>query len=132
MDMEIFFPGKKKVHARYKGFVVETDQSVTGGGDGSAVNPFDLFLVSIGACAGIFVLSFLQKRGLPTEDARVALHIEMNPENGFVAKIGIEIKLPTGFPDKYRDAVVRAADQCKVKRHFENPPEFETYVTLGG
>ena len=62
MDMEVYFTGNKKVAADYKGFTVETDQPVAGGGDGTALSPFDLFLVSLGTCAGFFVLQFMQQR----------------------------------------------------------------------
>jgi putative redox protein len=33
---------------------------------GSAPSPFDLFMLSIGTCAGYYVLTFLQQRGLST------------------------------------------------------------------
>lgn len=131
MDMEIFFPGNKKVYARYKGFVIETDQPVSAGGDNTAPAPFDLFLVSIGTCAGIFVLSFLQQRGLSTEGAGVLLSREVDPVTHLVSKIILEIRLPADFPEKYRDAIVRAVEQCTVKRHLEKPPTFETYTTIG-
>jgi putative redox protein len=130
MDMEIFFPGNKRVHARYKGFVIETDQPSTGGGDESAPAPFDLFLASIGTCAGIYVLSFLEQRGLPTEGAGIVLRQERDPETKLVSKIVLEIKVPPAFPEKYRDAVIRAAEQCAVRRHLDSPPAFETFVTL--
>lgn len=131
MDMEIYFPGKKRVHARYKGFVVETDQPVEAGGDNSAPAPFDLFLLSLGTCAGYYVLSFLQQRGLSTEGAGVILRREVDPATHLPSRISLEIKLPADFPDKYRDAVIRAAEQCAVKRALENPPAFETYTTIG-
>lgn len=130
MDMEIFFPGNMRVAARYKDFVIETDQSAQSGGDGSAPAPFDLFLASIGTCAGVYVLSFLKQRGLPTEGAGVVLSHERDPETKLISKITLEIKVPAGFPEKYKDAVVRAADTCAVKRHLDNPPAFETVVTL--
>lgn len=131
MDMEVFFPGNKKVYARYKGFVIETDQSTGSGGDGSAPAPFDLFLVSIATCAGIYVLSFLEQRGLPLEGAGIVMGHERDPETKLVSKVTLEIKAPAGFPEKYRDAVIRAAEMCAVKRHLENPPTFETFVTVG-
>jgi putative redox protein len=31
--------------------------------------------------------------------------------------------LPPSFPDKYKDAVIRSAEQCAVKKHIENPPQ---------
>jgi putative redox protein len=131
MDMEVFFPGNKRVHARYKGFLIETDQPVENGGDGSAPAPFDLFMASIGTCAGIYVLSFLEQRGISTQGAGVDLSSERDPETKLVSKITLELKLPSEFPEKYRDAVIRTVQQCAVKRHLDNPPVFETYVTLG-
>jgi len=130
MDMEVFFPGNKRVHARYKGFVIETDQPLAGGGDASAPAPFDLFMASLGTCAGIYVLSFLEQRGLSTEGAGIILRQERDPETKLVSRVELEIRLPASFPDKYRDAVIRAAEQCAVKRHLDNPPEFHTYVAV--
>jgi len=130
MDMEVYFPGNKKVYARYKGFTIETDQPALGGGDESAPAPFDLFIASIGTCAGIYVLSFLEQRGLPTEGAGIVLRQERDPETRLVSRITLEIKVPAGFPEKYREAVIRSAEMCAVKRHLESPPAFDTYVTL--
>ena len=67
MEMRIKFPGNKAVAAQFDGFTVLTDQPKESGGDGAAPSPFDLFLASIGTCAGIFALSFCRKRGLSTE-----------------------------------------------------------------
>ena len=39
--------------------------------------------------------------------------------------IQLDIELPAGFPERYKEAVIRAAEQCAVKKHFEHPPEFE-------
>jgi putative redox protein len=131
MEMEVFFPGNKRVYVRHKGFVIETDQPAQSGGDESAPSPFDLFLASVGACAGIYVLSFLEQRGLSAQGAGIVLKTERDPETKLVSKISLEIKLPSEFPEKYRDAVIRAAEMCAVKRHLDNPPAFETYTTIG-
>ena len=64
MDMKVYFPGGKRVYADYGEFTIETDQPARGGGDDSAPAPFDLFLASIGTCAGIFALGFMQQRGI--------------------------------------------------------------------
>ena len=130
MDMEVYFPGNKRVHARYKGFVIETDQPVGAGGDESAPSPFDLFIASLGTCAGIYVLGFLQQRGLPTEGAGVNVSLERDPETRLVSKVSLQIKLPPDFPPKYIDAVIRAAEMCAVKRHLENPQVLETTATI--
>ena len=39
-----------------------------------------------------------------------------------VVRIDLDIHVPPEFPAKYHDALVRAADQCTVKKHLEHPP----------
>ena len=132
MEMQISFPGNQKVQARYKGFTVETDQPANKGGDGSAPSPFDLFLVSLGTCAGFFTLRFLQQREIPTDNASIIMHVgERDPQTHLVRHIDIELKLPADFPEKYRAAVVRAAELCIVKQHIEQPPAFRIFATIG-
>ncbi len=128
MKMEIFSPGGKKVNALYKSFTIRTDQSKEYGGEESAPEPFDIFLASIGTCAGINVVVFCQKRGIPTEKIKLILHFERNPENKMIEKITIEIQLPPEFPEKYKKAVIRAVDLCAVKKHLFMPPEFEIFI----
>jgi len=42
-----------------------------------------------------------------------------------IEKIDLEIQVPSAFPDKYRDSLIRSAELCAVKKHLENPPKFE-------
>jgi putative redox protein len=46
----------------------------------------------------------------------------VDPATRLVRDIDVTIELPAGFPEKYADAVVRSAEQCAVKKHFEHPP----------
>lgn len=125
MEMIINFPGGLKVDAHFGNEIVHTDQPVQGGGDGTAPTPFALFLGSIGTCAGIYVLGFCKQRNIPTDGVRIIQRLHSNPFNGLIGKIDLEIQIPETFPEKYKDAVIRAANLCAVKKHFENPPEFE-------
>lgn len=122
-EMEIVFSGNKKVDAIFNGHVVKTDQPVQAGGDGTAPAPFDLFLASIGTCAGIYVLGFCQARGIPTDGIKLIQRMSYNFQKRLFDKIEIEIKLPPDFPEKYKAAVINAADNCAVKKHLQNPPE---------
>ena len=55
---------------------------------------------------------------------------QFDPEVGLITKIDLELKLPAGFPEKYRAAVVNAMNLCTVKKHLHQPPEFA--ITDGG
>ncbi len=129
--MIITFPGGKRVDAGYKGFTIRTDQPVSGGGENSAPAPFDFFLASIGTCAGIYVLSFCQERGIPVEGARLVQRMERDPETKMIARLAIDIELPAGFPEKYREAVRSAAELCTVKKHIARAPAFDIQVKIG-
>lgn len=126
--MEIRFPGGKKVTADFGGFLIMTDQPAAEGGAGSAPSPFDLFLASIGTCTGYYVLSFCQKNNLPTENMRLNASITRNQETHHVENIHVEIRVPKEFPEKYKNAVIKAAESCTVKKHLEHPPMIHVTV----
>ena len=125
MEMIVTFPGGARVDAQFGHHTIRTDQPVRSGGEDSAPAPFSVFLASIATCAGIYVLGFCQQRGLPTEGIRLVQNLEVDRQTGLVSKIGIDIQVPPGFPEKYHEALVRAASQCAVKKHLEHPPRFE-------
>lgn len=129
--MEITFGGNKKINASYNGFEIKTDQPVDSGGDGTAPAPFDLFLASLGTCAGIFAVGFLQGRGLSTEGFKINLDFDWDQDAHLIKKVGMRITLPKDFPEQYRAALIRSVELCTVKRHIANPPEFEIAVQGG-
>jgi putative redox protein len=131
MDMEIGFPGGKRVDAVSNGFVIKTDQPPYGGGDGSAPTPFTLFLASIGTCAGIYVLGFCQQRGIPTDNIRIRQNVELNPSTRMIERLSLDIDLPADFPEQYAPALIRSAELCAVKKHLEKPPEFNIQTHIG-
>ena len=125
MEMIIDFPGGARVDAHFGPYTVATDQPPQGGGEGSAPTPFALFLASMGTCAGIYVLGFCRQRGLPTDGIRIVQRMHSNPITGMVGKVDLEIQVPSSFPEKYRPSLVKSAELCAVKKHFEQPPVFD-------
>jgi len=130
MEMQIFFDGKKKVNAKYNGHIICTDQPVAAGGEDTASAPFDLFLASIGTCAGIYIKSFCDQRQIPAENIKIIQNMEYNPETRLISGIKLDIQLPADFPEKYKDAVINAANLCAVKKHLHNPPDIEVTSTI--
>lgn len=126
MEMVIDFPGGSRVDAHFGPFDVMTDQPP----QASAPTPFATFLASIGTCAGIYVLGFCQQRGLPADGIRIVQRMHADRFTGMIGKIDLEIQVPPTFPEKYTQALVRAADMCAVKKHFERPPQFDVFTTV--
>jgi ribosomal protein S12 methylthiotransferase accessory factor len=128
-EMIVTFNGGKRINASYNGFEIRTDQSVKYGGEASAPEPYDLFLASLATCAGIFVLSFCDKRGIPTDGIQLRQSWQRDT-SGKMAEIKLAIEVPASFPAKYHAALVRAANQCAVKKTMESPPEVITETVV--
>jgi ribosomal protein S12 methylthiotransferase accessory factor len=125
--LEVNFPGGVSVDAVVHGHRIHTDQPVAAGGTDEGPAPFDLFLASIATCAGFYALRFCQERKLPTEGLLLTLTPERDAEKR-LATIRLDVTLPAGFPEKYRDALRRAVDHCAVKRALVDPPAFDLRV----
>jgi ribosomal protein S12 methylthiotransferase accessory factor len=123
--LEITFPGGVQVNARYEDFVMATDQPEQNGGQNSAPAPFDLFLASLGTCAGFYALRFCQERKLTTTGMRLELTNKHNSETNRLEQVKLTLYVPEDFPDKYRRVILRAMNQCSVKKALLDPPEIE-------
>lgn len=130
MKMKVTFPGNLKVDAEFNSFTVHTDQPVSGGGDGSAPSPFEMFLSSLATCAGIFILGFCKSRNLPAENITLEQEIEFDRVNHRLKKVKIDILVPSDFPEKYHSALISSANLCLVKKVIQDPPEFEIQTVV--
>lgn len=129
--MEIYFAGNKQVYADFNGFTVKTDQAVRSGGEGSFPEPFALFLASLGTCAGIYVKSFCDQRGIPTEQIRLSQEPQFDPVRHVIGEIDLKIFVPGDFPEKYEQAMIQTANLCAVKRHLKEDIKFSVKVVRG-
>jgi len=126
--IEVGFPGGQRVDARLRGFTIATDQSPQHGGEGSAPQPYDLFLSSIATCAGIYALKFCQTRKIPTDGLSLALEWQGNQTDPSAAVALLRLTLPAGFPERYREGILRSMELCAVKRTIQVPPRFITEI----
>jgi putative redox protein len=127
--MEITFDGGKVITAHTHGHLIKTDQPESSGGANTAPSPFELFLASIGTCAGIYVKSFCDNRKIPTDKIKIIQTTDFDPESGLAKNIKLDILIPDDFPEKYRSSLISVADLCKVKKTLADPPAFEITTT---
>jgi len=127
--MEITFDGGKVVTAHSHGHIIRTDQPADSGGGNTAPAPFELFLASIGTCAGIYVKSFCDNRQIPAENIKIIQTTEYDKETGLPVSVKLDIKLPADFPEKYKASILHVAGLCKVKKSIASPPVFEITAT---
>jgi putative redox protein len=73
----------------------------------------------------------MKQRGIDPADSGITMTTEADPQKGMIARIAFDLRLPEGFPEKYEQAIVRAVDQCTVKRHIQDPPDFVVTTSRG-
>jgi len=126
VNVKMGFPGGRKVAAQVGEHVILTDQPRSAGGEGAAPSPYSLFLASIGACIGFYALAFCQSRDISCEG--LALEGVFRTENGTLAGAEFHLRPPVGFPEKYRDALLRSVDRCSVKRSIQAQPDIRVQL----
>jgi putative redox protein len=129
MRVETSFPGGLKVEAHVRGFRITTDQPLEAGGDDTAPNPYELFLASLAACGGYFAVRFCRRRAISTDGMSVSVEAEKGP-GGELESLVLDVTPPFDLPEKYRDAFLRAIDQCTVKRALLAAPTIETRLQI--
>jgi len=127
-EIVVRLTGGRRVEAQMNGHRVLTDQPRSNGGEDTAPSPFQIFLASLGACAGIYVQGFCAKRGIPFEDIKLIERPSYGP-SGALESVEFELQLPPDFPRNYEEALLRVIDQCSVRRVLQSPPMFRSHVS---
>ncbi|MBS2019323.1 MAG: OsmC family protein [Deltaproteobacteria bacterium] len=122
MDIRVRFPGGKRVDARVGAHCVRTDQSVEHGGQGASPEPFEVFLAALASSSGLYVLTLCQARGLPTDEVWLEQHPVFDPTTRALTQVTVDVHVPESFPDRYRDELVRAAENNGLAKLLAAPP----------
>ncbi len=125
---EVIFPENKKIDIRFGKFEIKTDQSIENEGDETAPEPFDLFLASIGACAGIYAKSFCDARKIDTQGMIIDMAVNKEDNQPLITEINMTLYVTHEFPDKYHAAVIKAMNSCTVKNQLHPDIPFTTRV----
>jgi uncharacterized OsmC-like protein len=130
-EITINLKGGMKVDAAVRDFTVSTDQPKTDDGNNSAPTPLELFFASLGTCAGTNVAYFCIERDIPYKDIDIKLTVDRDDRSRAVKRISMDIRVPADFPEKYKDALLKAVDLCAVKKAIKAQPDIVATVSNG-
>jgi putative redox protein len=110
---------------------VAVDQPQQAGGQDSAPMPLELVPTGLGTCVALFVQQFLVTRGLDATGLTVEVQTlgAANPHR--IGRFEVAVKIPGGVPEKYREAVKRAAEGCTVHHTLTHQPEIAVSIEAG-
>jgi len=124
MELKVTLEGGKRVATQIGNHMIMTDQPARYGGEDSAPAPFDLFMASIGTCAGFYVQSYCQQKGIDASGIEITLTAERDPHGKQTTVFVTTIHVPPDFPEKLHATLEKVAAQCAVKKTIMVPPEF--------
>ena len=121
--VNVTWDGGVRFTADVRGHKVQVDQPRQGGGEDTAIAPLELLPTSLGTCVAYFVQQFLVTRGIDPTGLEVAVGVAGAPNPHRIGYFDVTVSLPGGIPDRYRDAVIRAAETCTVHHTLMHTPE---------
>jgi len=127
----VTWDGGVRFTADIRGHKVSVDQPLQGGGQDSAPMPLELLPASLGTCVALFVQQFLVTRGIDATGMRVEVATQGAPNPHRIGRFEVTVSVPGGVPEKYRDAVKRAAEGCTVHHTLSQLPEIEVTLAEG-
>jgi len=125
---KVIFPGNKKVDIMFNQFTIKTDQSKDSGGEETAPEPFDLFIASLGSCAGIYAKSFCDARNLSTDQMHLLVDVIFKEGQKQMEQIHMVLHANQEFPEKYIKPIIKAMNGCTVKNQLHPDIPFLTEV----
>jgi len=102
MDFIVKLEGGKRVSTQIGDHQIMTDQPAKHGGDdcAPAPAPCDLLVASIGTCAGFYVQSYCQSKGIDWTGIDITLTLKRDLETKKISGFVTTIHVPEGLPKK--------------------------------
>lgn len=123
-EFTVTLPGGRRAETTIRGHRLVTDQPQDNGGDDTAPTPYELMLAAVGTCVAVTIQGFAAKRGIPFDGITVKQSMRYAADGWQLVAVDLEVHLPPDFPEKYREAALRAAGECSVKKVMAAGPEF--------
>ena len=110
---------------------VVVDQPKDAGGDDLGPTPTELFVASLGTCAGFYAERYLRRHGLPDEGLCVRASFEMaNDRPPRVASVDLRVILPEAIPAERLPALRRVIEACTVHNSIRMEPAIGIQVSM--
>lgn len=129
MEAEVSFVDSTWMRAQAKDLVVKVGLPPARGGDPGAYGPFDMLLCALATCTAAGARAFLQERGFALSEAGLRIHAEQNEATHLLENVAIDILVPEDFPEKYEEAILRAAGGCPVRTQLGLSPQMRVVVS---
>jgi uncharacterized OsmC-like protein len=127
--MYVEYAGGMKFVVHHRDLALVTDQPLDQGGENTAMTPAEVFIASLGACVGVYVVAFAKRHDIALEGMRIEIAYDVVEGPRRAGHVKVEVRLPEPVSAEHRAALQRAAETCFVHNSLRHPPEVE--ITVG-
>lgn len=128
MDVQIEHLGAVQFQITARGHKIACDQPEENGGFDEGMTPPELFLASLGACAGFYAAAYLKKKGLATEGTRVLVTAQKLLDPARLDNFKIDVQSPVVLSEEQRRGVEEAVHHCLIHNTLMSPPRIELQI----
>ena len=122
MEVSVEHLGAVQFEIKARGHVIVTDQPAENGGHDEGMTPPELFLASLGSCAGFYAAQYLRKHKLATEGTRVRVTADKLKSPARLDNFHIAIDSPAPLTEQHRIGVADAVHHCLIHNTLLHPP----------
>jgi len=120
--------------------LLQADETIDSGGNDAGPNPYELLLASLGACTGMTVRMYAERKQWPLQSVRVRLaHSKLyvadcadcETREGMLDHIEREISFIGDLSDGQRQRLLDIANRCPIHRTLTSEVRIDTFKTEG-
>lgn len=121
--VDVRFVAGESYEFAVRGHRMLVDQPSDAGGDDEAPTPTELLVASLATCVAFYAGRYLTRHGLSRDGLGVSVSYRMAADlPARVADIRLSLRLPEGFPEVRRPALLAVASHCTVHNTLASPP----------
>lgn len=128
MEIQVEHLGGVQFEIRARQHTIASDQPAENGGFDEGMTPPELFLASLGSCAGFYAAQYLRKRKLATEGTIVRVAADKATDPARLDHFRIALEVPGELSRQELEGVEEAVRHCLIHNTLLHPPKISIAV----
>lgn len=121
MEIKIKYLAEQKFLAESRNHKIIIDQPKDKGGEDAGMNPLEIFLTSLGSCAGFYVKMYCQNAGVDTQNLEIGVSASLTADKPFRFQ-DIKVKIFLDSVGKRKQALLNFINNCPVNNTLKANP----------
>jgi putative redox protein len=128
MEVQVEHLGALQFEIKARQHTIVSDQPTENGGFDEGMTPPELFLASLGSCAGFYAAQYLKKHHLASEGTIVRVSAEKAQDPARLDNFRIALELPCHLTQDHMEGIEQAVQHCLIHNTLLHLPRISIEV----